>query len=186
MCVCVCNTRPGGVCTRVCNMWPRLPLCPSASPRTTELLPLAVPVPTSASHPLKVPSCRPSVVPTIGTTSKPVTLVQGYLPSVKLAVCRPGVPGFHGWEPGPCLGWGSVCSWLPRPGGLARVWGGLGAGFPGGGPVSGVAVGGSPEGAEGLVAVFSGRPCVCDAVCMIHSRAVLVLIKYSFWLCKAL
>ena len=119
-------------------MWPRLPLCPSASPRTTELLPLAVPVPTSASHPLKVPSCHPSVVPTIGTTSKPVTLVQGCLPSVKLAVCRPGVPGFHGREPGPCLGWGSVCSWLPWPGAWpvsgwfrcwlpqrgARVWGG--------------------------------------------------------------
>lgn len=60
--------------------------------------------------------------------------------------------------------------WLPRPGGLARVWGGLGAGFPGRGPVSGVAVGGSPEGAEGLMAVFSGRPCsrgghVCATPC---------------------
>ncbi len=28
--------------------------------------------------------------------------------------------------------------------------------------------------------------CVCDSMCVIHSRAVLVLIKYSFWLCRAL
>lgn len=34
--------------------------------------------------------------------------------------------------------------------------------------------------------VCAHSPCVCDSVCMIHSRAVLVLIKYSFWLCRAL
>lgn len=158
----------------MCNSQPRPPLCPSASPRAAGPLPLAVPVPTPASHPLEVPSCHPLVVPTIRTTSEPVTLVQDYLPSVKLAGVPPGGP------------------WLPQPGSPARVWGRLGTGFLGGGPVSGVAIGGSPEGDEGLAAVFSGRPCVSpapcvrDAVRMIHSRAVLALIKYSFWLCRAL
>ena len=85
-----------------------------------------------------------------------------------------------------CAGRGSLASlaWSP-----AHVWGGRRwvPGFPGRGPV-----GRSPEGDEGLAAVLLGRPCVspapcvCDAVCMIHSRAVLVLIKYSFWLCRAL
>lgn len=125
----------------MCNTQPRPPLCPSASPRAAGLLPLAVPVPTPASHPLEVPSCHPLVVPTIRTTSKPVTLVQDYLPSVKLAGMPPGGP------------------WLPQLGSPARVWGGLGASFPGGGPVSGVAIDGSPEGDEGLAAVLSGRPC---------------------------
>ena len=36
------------------------------------------------------------------------------------------------------------------------------------------------------LACVNPHACVCDSMCMIHSRAVLVLIKYSFWLCRAL